>query len=110
MIKSDFKTFDFAMNILHVIVYAVPIGLFLLFTVMIFIAACGYDEQIPTPTAIAQAPAAPNANADEDIPVGWTAENLEVDSYVTTATEIVIWISYEEDGTKSVSRQIRIPK
>lgn len=46
----------------------------------------------------------------KDAPVGWTAENLRIKSYVTTAEHIVVWMSYEEDGTRSVSRKIYIEK
>ena len=110
MIPADFKVWDWALNLLHILVYAVSISLILIPILIVGFSSCGNEETIDTPVAIEQAPAAPNANADEDIPVGWTAENLEVDRWVTTATEIVMWISYEEDGITSVSRQVRIPK
>ena len=77
----------------------------------LFYVGCGDEGNQQTISNIVnEAPAAPNASADEDIPIGWEAQNLRIRSYVTTPTHIVAWISYEIDGTRSVSQKIWIEK
>ena len=69
--------------------------------------ACETVDETPI-EMVAGAPGAPDA------PVGWTAHDVRVKSAVTTATHVVVWISYEKRGPgvpgQTVSRRIDIPK
>lgn len=83
---------------------AVGIVIVLLIAFSVHLTGCHdeMDEAFSSTEAVGVAPAAPAA--------GWTAQNVRVKSFTTTATHIVVWLSYEIDGTRTVSRRVDLPK
>lgn len=78
----------------------------LLVCITMLLFGCGeetHHESPPSP--IMDAPAAPAA-----LTTDWIAHNVRVKSFTTTRTQILIWITYERDGTQTVSRLVEIDK
>ena len=75
-----------------------------LFLLACMLIGCDSIEDGSTLVAPELAPAAPER------PVGWVAQNLRIKSYVTTADHIVVWLTFERDGTQTVSKKVYIPK
>ena len=79
----------------------------ILFALLLATLFIGCESTTESPVEMtAGAPAAPPSAPDNH----WTAHNLRIKSWDDTATHIVVWLSYERNGTQTVSTKIKIEK
>lgn len=68
--------------------------------------SCGNEESIDTQIIGDQVQAAPD---NPHIP-NYTVNNFRIKEWSDTTHNIVVWVSFEKNGTQTVSKKITIPK
>ena len=73
---------------------------------LLFMFSCG-DEGVITEQKNNLVPAAP----DNPTPIpDWTAHNLRIKEWSDGGRNIIVWVSFEKNGTQTVSKRILISK
>lgn len=85
----------------------------LLILISLMFIGCESTDDVTVDTVVSPeiAPAASEKHPSPVLPPVWTVRNLRIKSFnpEPTATHIEAWVSYEINGTRTVSRLVKIP-